>query len=177
MNKTAYPQAKYLSLKEIQSMTNDDVIKYVYSQHKETGVSIEDFWQEQYNDFEKQTMNGIRGSESDSWNNNKNFESDSRFMQIGIVYAIVFLIIWFIFEQLVKNEVNTLGFALAVSGFASILITTLFMNVSGKNEKNYFDASNKLQHAYLVFLNKGFNAVSGKPLDYTKVDKLLRKRS
>jgi hypothetical protein len=168
MSKATHSQSKHLSLKEIQSMPDDDVIKYVYLHHIETGISVEDVWQGLYDNFEKQTLDNIRGSEDDSWNNDKNFEPDGLLTQVGVAYLIVFGIIWIVLKQVVSSKSDALGYALGVGGVASIFITIFFMRLSGKNERNYFNARNKLQRAYSIYVNRGFNDLTGKPLDYVK---------
>ncbi len=170
MNRTTHLQVKYLSTKEIQRMSNDDIIKHVYIEHKRTRASVEDVWEEMFNNFGKQTINDMLKSSGDSWNNDENFEIDSKFMQIGMVFFFTFALIWVVFNYFVENKFDALHYVIITCGFISICITLFFMNMAGKNERSYLNAINKLRRAHSVYLNKGFNDLMGKPLDYVKDD-------
>lgn len=151
-------------------MPSDDIIKYVYIEHKRAKTSIDDVWEEMFDNFGKQTIKEmLRGSDG-SLNSNESFDGDSKFGVMVMVYLFVFAFIWFIFNNLINNKFEALQFAIVVCGIASTLITILFMNVTGKNERNYLNAISKLRRTHSIYLNKGFNDLTGKPLDYVKDD-------
>lgn len=166
-----FQQVKYLTTKEIQGMPNKDIIKHVYIEHKRTKLPVEDVWEAMFANFGTQTINDMLKDSDSSWNNDENFETDSKFMQLGIVYVITFVLIWVVFNYSVKNQFHALQYAIIASGFVSICITSVFMNMAGKNEKQYLSAINKLRKAHSVYINYGgFKNSSGKPLDYVKDD-------
>jgi hypothetical protein len=167
MNKN-HQQVKRITTKDIQRMSNDDIIKYVYIEHERLKMSVEDVWEHLIDNFGKQTINDMLGGRGDSLNNNESFDGDSKFGTIITVYVFVFGLIWFIFDGLMSNKFEALQFAIVVCGIASTLITILFMNATGKNEGDYLNAVSKMGRAYSVYLNKGFNDLTGRPLDYVK---------
>ena len=169
MNKS-HQQVKRLTTTDVQRMPNDEIIKYVYLEHKRLKMPVEDVWEHLIENFGKQTINDMLGGSEDSLNSTENFDGDSKFGAIIMVYAIVFGIIWFIFDSLMNNKFEALQFAIVVCGIASTIITILFMNATGKNERNYLNAVTKIRRAYSVYINKGFNDLMGKPLDYVKDD-------
>jgi hypothetical protein len=168
MNKTAHTQIKHLKTKEIQRMSNDEIIKHVYIEHKRARISVDEVWDELVDNFGKQTINDMLGGSEDSLNSNESFDGDSKFGAIIMVYILVFGFIWFILDSLMHNKFEALQFVIVICGIASTMITILFMNVTGKNERNYLNAVNKLRRAYSIYINKGFNDLMGKPLDYVK---------
>lgn len=152
-------------------MTNDDIIKHVYIEHKKTKLPVEDVWEEMFANFGKQTIDDMLKDSESSWNNDENFQVDSRFTQLGIVYVVAFVLIWIVFNYTVKNQFNALQYAIVVCGFVSIVITSIFMNVAGKNEKQYLSAINKLRKAHSIYTNRGgFNDLMGKQMEYVKED-------
>jgi cytosine/uracil/thiamine/allantoin permease len=152
-------------------MTSNDIIKHIYTEHKRTKLPVEDVWEAMFANFGKQTINDMLKDSDSSWNNDENFETDSKFMQLGIVYVITFILIWVVFNYSVKNQFHALQYAIIASGFVSISITSVFMNMAGKNERQYLNAINKLRKAHAIYTNHGgFKDLVGKPLDYVKED-------
>jgi magnesium-transporting ATPase (P-type) len=165
MNKTT----PHLTTKEIQSMTNDDIIKHVYMEHKRTELPVEAVWERLFADFGKQTVNAMLKDSHNSWNNAENFETDSRYTELGIVYVFAFGLVWVVFHFIMKNKFEALQFAIVVCGFISICITSIFMNIAGKNEKQFLYAISKLRKAYSTFTNRGgFKSLTGKSLEYVE---------
>lgn len=152
-------------------MPNDDIIKHVYIQHKKTRIPVEEVWQELYDNLEEQTMRNIKDNDFNSWNNNRNFEFNGKATQVGTVYVFVFFIIWLIFNLLIKNKTDALTYTLITCGFAAIWVTILFINLSGKHERNYFNAYDKLSTAHGQYQNKGFKDLVGKPMYYVTDNK------
>lgn len=129
---------------------------------------VDDVWDEMLDNFGQQTINDMLKGSDDSLNSGTGFGGDSKFFVLGFTYFVVFGIIGIILDSILNNKFEALQLTLVACGVASTIITILFMNATGKNEKNYLHANSRLQRAYSVYLNKGFNDLSGKPLDYVK---------
>lgn len=156
---------KYLTTKEIQSMSNDDIIRHIHTEYKKSEVSADDVWEEFLSYLGSQTVNDMLKGSGDSWNNEASFEGDSRFMNLGIIYVFTFGLIWLVSNYLIGNQFNALQFAIVASGLVSIGITLFFMNLTGANERKYISAVNKLRSAHAAYTNRGgFKDSLGKPL-------------
>jgi len=146
-------------------MSNDSIIKHVYAEHDRSGVSAEDTWEAVLANLGEQTIHDMRNGSDSSWNNDASFEGDSRLMNLGIVYVITFGLIWVISNYLINSEL----FIIIACGLISIFITLLFMNLTGKNERNYINAVNKLRSAHAAYTNRGgFKDSLGRSLESKK---------
>ena len=60
MNKS-HQQVKRLTTKDVQRMSNDEIIKYVYLEHKRLKMPVEDVWEQLIDNFGKQTISDMLG--------------------------------------------------------------------------------------------------------------------